>query len=189
MIGRRAAAAPLLALALLAGCGRRDDAAPRATDRYDAASGERVPDGALAASGADSAAAGAPAPGGAPPRCTYTGRWDPCTIAERLDRSGLAPQPDSGRPPHTTLGAPAAAWTVGNARLLVFIYPDVRAREAAQRGLRPGQYLTPGEEIGVNALPTLIVSENLLALLDSRNEHQRERVADAITAGPPQAGR
>ena len=33
---------------------------------------------------------------------------------------------------------------------------------------------------------TAIENDNLLALLFSRNEQQRERVADALTAGPPQ---
>jgi hypothetical protein len=33
---------------------------------------------------------------------------------------------------------------------------------------------------------TLIEDDNVLLLLFSKNEHQRERVADAITAGPPQ---
>ena len=33
---------------------------------------------------------------------------------------------------------------------------------------------------------TVIQSDNVLVLLFSKNEHQRERVADAITAGPPQ---
>ncbi|HEY0996840.1 MAG TPA: hypothetical protein VGD77_12670, partial [Gemmatimonadaceae bacterium] len=132
---------------------------------------------------------GAAAPADARPACGHTGRWDACTIAERLDRSGLAPQPVTDAAPHPLLGAPAAAWTVGNARLLVFVYPDKAAREAAQKKLPPAQFLTPQEEVGMNAMPTLIASENLLALLDSRNEHQRERVADAITAGPPQADR
>jgi hypothetical protein len=29
---------------------------------------------------------------------------------------------------------------------------------------------------------------NLLAVLRSRNDHQRERVSDALSAGPPQPG-
>jgi 3-methyladenine DNA glycosylase Mpg len=33
---------------------------------------------------------------------------------------------------------------------------------------------------------TLIRSANLLAILRSLNDRQRERVADALTAGPPQ---
>jgi hypothetical protein len=33
----------------------------------------------------------------------------------------------------------------------------------------------------------LIRNANLLAILHSRNDHQRERVSDALTAGPPQA--
>ena len=36
---------------------------------------------------------------------------------------------------------------------------------------------------------TAIQNDNLLALLFSRNEQQRERVSDALTAGPPHAER
>jgi hypothetical protein len=32
----------------------------------------------------------------------------------------------------------------------------------------------------------VIENDNLLALLFGKNEHQRERVSDALTAGPPQ---
>jgi hypothetical protein len=38
----------------------------------------------------------------------------------------------------------------------------------------------------MKAETTLIENDNALVLLFSQNEHQRERVADAITAGPPQ---
>jgi hypothetical protein len=41
----------------------------------------------------------------------------------------------------------------------------------------------------MRAEPTLIASENLLAILRSRSDHQRERVSDALTAGPPQRSR
>ena len=33
---------------------------------------------------------------------------------------------------------------------------------------------------------TVIENDNVLLLLFSKNEHQRERVADVITGGPPQ---
>ena len=33
---------------------------------------------------------------------------------------------------------------------------------------------------------TVIQNDNLLALLYSKNEQQRERVSDALMAGPPQ---
>lgn len=184
--GRRIA--PALLVALLAACGGGGSG-----DAGRAGAGREASGGAAgqanAAGGAASGDAATAVPGAPRPACTYTGRWDRCTIAERLDRSGLAPQPVTDAAPHAQLGAPAAAWMVGNARLLVFVYPDKGAREAAQEKLPPAQYLTPQEEVGMNALPTLIASENLLAILDSRNEHQRERVADAITAGPPQAAR
>ncbi|MHB0950193.1 MAG: hypothetical protein ACYC4J_14205 [Gemmatimonadaceae bacterium] len=177
--------APALLIALLAACGGSgsDDAGrqPASTS-----AGDRGPEQVVMGTADRGSPAGGEAAG---PGCSYTGRWDLCTITERLDHSGLAPQPATDSAPHPALGAPAAVWTLGNARLLAFVYPDKGAREVAQKRLKTGQYLTPEVEVGMNDLPTLIASDNLLALLYSRNEHQRERVADAITAGPPQAGR
>lgn len=175
-----------LALALLAACGGGRDDAHDSPPPGGAGAASPAASTARLGNTADAGAPPAPGRGGRRP-CSYTGRWDPCTITERLDRAGLAPQPISDTPTHPVLGTPAAAWRLGNAHLLVFIYPDEGARVDAQKKLNPGQFLTPDEEVGMNALPTLIANENLLAVLDSRSEHQRERVADAITAGPPQA--
>lgn len=120
------------------------------------------------------------------PKCAHTGKWDPCTVAERLEQSGLAPRSLATPQPDGGLGAPAVAYTLGRAELRIWLFPDRQAQERAAKTLPPGRYLAPGEEVGMEPLPTLIANENLLALLTSRNEHQRERVGDALTAGPPQ---
>lgn len=47
-------------------------------------------------------------------------------------------------------------------------------------------YVAYAAPMPMRPLPTVISSVNLIAILHSRNDHLRERVADAITAGPPQ---
>jgi len=75
---------------------------------------------------------------------------------------------------------------LGASALDVMIYPDVAARERDERNLDRSRYVEYDAPLGMKSLPTIIRSANLIAVLHSRNDHQRERVSDAITAGPPQ---
>jgi hypothetical protein len=75
---------------------------------------------------------------------------------------------------------------IGNADVELYLYPDARAREREEALLERGKYVEYDAPLSMRPLPTLIRSVNLIAILHSRNDHQRERVADAITAGPPQ---
>jgi hypothetical protein len=68
----------------------------------------------------------------------------------------------------------------------LYVYPDVPARERDQARLDRRKYLAADAPIGMESQPTIVGSVNLIAILHSRNDHQRERVADAIAAGPPQ---
>ncbi len=74
------------------------------------------------------------------------------------------------------------------ARLEVHLYPDSTARIAAGRSLDRAQFVNGTQEQTIKRERTLIESANVIALLTSINSHQRERVSDAITAGPPQPG-
>jgi hypothetical protein len=105
---------------------------------------------------------------------------------ERLDRSGLAPRADSGTVTVAPFSVPAHRLHVGTSELDVMIYPDVAARERDEKKLDRAAYVEYDAPLGMKALPTLIRSANLIAVLRSRNDHQRERVSDALTAGPPQ---
>ena len=68
----------------------------------------------------------------------------------------------------------------------MYVFADVATREREEARLDREKYVLPSTALGMRPLPTLIASSNLLAILHSRNEHLRERVADALTAGPPQ---
>jgi hypothetical protein len=119
------------------------------------------------------------------PSCPGTGHWESCTVYDRLERAGLAPQRgDTVRVPF--LRAAGQTWRLGRATIHVFRYRDSLARHADFVALdsihaRPlGDTLTtwPGT-------PTLLVNDNLLAILLSDNGEQVERVSLALTAGPP----
>lgn len=165
-------ARPVVALAAalsLAACGR---------DRGSSASAPPP----AATSGAPAAAAGA-----LKPACPANGEWSLCSVTERLEAAGLAPRRDSSEVRDEKLVHPGVRFTVGNSELDVFIYADSSARRTDEARLDHAAFVAYDQPQTMRAEPTLIRSANLLAILRSRNDHQRERVADAITAGPPQA--
>jgi hypothetical protein len=125
----------------------------------------------------------------AKPACPATGAWQLCSVLERLDRAGLAPRQEPGRALEPPLSSPGVTVRLGNSELRIFLYADRAARERDQAKLDRTNYVAADQELSMRAEPTLIVSENLLAILRSQNDHQRERVSDALTAGPPQRPR
>lgn len=132
------------------------------------------------------AAPAATLPKAAPGSCPATGQWARCSILERLERAGLAPRVDSEPATEKRLAQKGILVHVGRRDLELFIYPDSNARAAAEKKLDRADYVEAYAEPGINQEPTLIRSVNLLAILKSINGRQRERVSDAITAGPPQ---
>ena len=120
------------------------------------------------------------------PTCPATGQWQLCSILERLERAGLAPRQDSGRVTEAPLSSPGVAIQLGRSELRVFVYADRASRERDQARLDTAKYVSASEALSMRVEPTLIATENVLAILRSRNDHQRERVSDALTAGPPQ---
>lgn len=75
---------------------------------------------------------------------------------------------------------------VGASELELYLYADSRQREREQRTLPREKYVDYATPVSMREQATLISSANLIAILHSRNDHQRERIGDAITAGPPQ---
>lgn len=108
---------------------------------------------------------------------------------ERLDRAGLAPRRDTSAVAEPPLTVGGTLVRVGTGQLELYLYPDAVARQREQRLLDGAQYAPVDAPLTMQALPTLIANANLIVILHSRNEHLRERVADAITAGPPQPSR
>jgi len=120
--------------------------------------------------------------------CPANGRWSECAVFKALDRAGLAPRRDSASgaitlPPLTQSGT---RLLLGGSELDVFVYPDAGARERDEGRLDRSKYIEASDEPTLRGEATLIRNVNLLAVLRSRNDHQRERVSDALSAGPPQ---
>lgn len=146
-------------------------------------------DAGRAAVGGSAEAVRSPQPSVASPTgaaCPATGLWSECAVFQRLDRAGLAPRRDSVAASESPLTPPGVQLRVGNSELELYIYPDAGAREREEARLDRAKYVDYAAPLSMQPLPTLIHSANLIAILHSRNDHQRERVADAITAGPPQ---
>jgi hypothetical protein len=182
-LARAAGSAGMLALIASAvtacGGGARDDGEPRASRRAGA--------GASARDSASTRVAGTSTGVlGAKPICPPTGTWQMCSVIERLERAGLAPRREDGVVREPPLSSPGVAIMLGRSELRVFVYADRAARERDEARLDRTKYVSASDPLSMRAEPTLIASDNLLAILRSRNDHQRERVSDALTAGPPQ---
>ena len=107
----------------------------------------------------------------------------------RLERAGLAPHVDSAATPEekSLTGRPQVIKVGLSAKLEVFYYPDSIARIADAKKLDRSQFVGPDAEQTIKRERLLIETVNMIGLFTSINGHQRDRLADAILAGPPQA--
>jgi len=146
---------------------------------------ERAP---AADSAVKSQAAGptmAAAPSASKPACERTGHWIPCQVRYRLERSGLALRDTTadGKP---ALGPAPSVFRVGKGSLAVYLFADSTARARAATKLDTVKFVGADRPLTMLSQATVIQNDNLLALLYSKNDQQRERVSDALMAGPPQ---
>lgn len=145
-------------------------------------------DGGAADSPAATSTATATVPGGgAADGCPRTGHWNECQVKRRLEQSGLAPRDAKdeieGLP---TLDVKPVKMMIGSANAALYVFADTVARRRAVSGLDTLKFLAYPKPVGMRREGTLIQNDNLLLVLFSFNDHQRERVSDAITAGAPQ---
>jgi hypothetical protein len=120
------------------------------------------------------------------PTCPGTGRWTPCAVLKRLEAAGVAPRKTEELPDLPALGVTPILYMVGRSGLAVYLFADSRARQRAGLTLDTTRYISAARELSMRGETTAIQNDNLLALLFSRSEQQRERVSDALMAGPPQ---
>jgi hypothetical protein len=156
----------LLCLGVLSACTAKDKRTPPAAR----------------ASPATATPASRPAP---LPQCPGTVHWESCTVFDRLERAGLAPQRgDTIRFPFLTVAG--QTWRIGKATIHVFRYRDSLSRRTDWIALDSTRALPKGDTLPAwSGTPTLLVNDNLLAILLSENGEQIERVSLALTAGPP----
>ena len=117
--------------------------------------------------------------------CPSTGHWIPCQVKRRLDQAGLAPR-DSSLNGLPSLGPTPSVYVVGTSGLAVYLFPDSLARRRAAGSLDTAKFVAPSAPLTMRNEATAIQNDNLLALLYSQREQQRERVSDALMAGAPQ---
>jgi hypothetical protein len=179
LAGRSRSATLLARLGVLA-------ALAAATASVGACGRDRAPDADSARASRAALPAASAASGARREVCPRTGHWTICLVRDRIDRAGLAPFDsvvESGLP---ALGPTPTVYRVNKAGLAVYVFPDSVARARAARLLDTVKFVSSELPLTVRTEATVIQNDNLLALLFSKNEHQRDRMADALTAGPPQ---
>lgn len=147
--------------------------------------GEHAPAADSAAKAQAAAPATAATSNASKPACERTGHWIPCQVRQRLERSGLAPR-DTNTSDQPSLGPAPAVFRVGKGSLAVYLFADSTARAHAATKLDTVTFVGTEHPLTMLSKATVIQNDNLLALLYSKNEQQRERVSDALMAGPPQ---
>lgn len=123
----------------------------------------------------------------AAPACPRTGHWSDCQLRLRLEQSGLAPRTTHDKVGDLpSLSVPATTLMLGNAGLAYYVFSDTLLRHGAAASLDTVHFIPQSKPLTMHGETTVIQNDNLLVLLFSHNEHQRERVSDAVTAGAPQ---
>lgn len=159
------AAVALMAFSLAAACGRKDESAAPAS---------------VAVATTTTTA------GPAKPACPKTGHWTACQVLARLEQAGVAPRRDSVLDGLPTLDVKPLIFMVGRNGVAVYLFTDTLARARAARSLDTLHFIAPSASLTTRGEATAIQNDNLLALLFSRIDQQRERVSDAFMAGAPQ---
>jgi hypothetical protein len=117
-------------------------------------------------------------------RCAPDGKWAVCSVMYRLTRAGFAMTRDSAVVHEPGLMQAGMRLHLGGGTASVFLYADSinRRRDAAH--LDRTKFLTPVQEpTGVTR--TIVESANMLVVMDVHNVRPRQRLIDALIAGPP----
>ena len=122
--------------------------------------------------------------------CLTTGLWAECSVLTRLEQAGLVVHADSlsdiRERPLTIAGK---RMPIAHGAIALFIYADTGSRSRDQARLDPTLFIAPSAQPSILKQRTLIANQNLLAMLDVANEANRDRIANALMAGPPQPPR
>lgn len=124
-----------------------------------------------------------PAVGGG---CPTWGLWQPCSVEDRLARSGLLVErlPEPVR--HDFMRVPAVAYaTRRRTEIQVFLYPTTTDRARDTDALDTATVAPRGRRVVWRQPATLVTSINLAAIILGLNEREVERVALALGAGLP----
>jgi hypothetical protein len=130
---------------------------------------------------------GASASSSGPSSCPRTGKWALCSIEKRLEQSGFVVKPAGDAVPRRAgFSVAPTVYSLGKSHLEVFLYPD---KAAAARDVEQLDTLQAAPRGSVGAWPTpptFVRSANAIAVFLTESAQQAERLALALTAGPPQ---
>jgi hypothetical protein len=130
-------------------------------------------------------AAAAPAPSDT--SCPGTGLWARCSVLKGLERAGLNTHADSAtQVVEKPLSVPAIEIPIARGHIRIFLYADSNSRRRDAAKLNRKQFILPVQEPGFARERTIIENANLLVLMDVARSLNRERIANAMMAGPPQ---
>ena len=119
--------------------------------------------------------------------CPGTGRWALCSLEKRLVQSGFVlKRVSEAGPRRAGFNVAPAVYTLGRARLEVFVYPDEAALARDMAGIDTLTASPRGTPNSWKTTPTLVRSGNLAAVFLTDSPVQAERLTLAITAGAPQ---
>jgi len=182
----RLAAALAAALVAAAACARDGgsggDSASTSTATPTPAAPARADSPAIAAPSTNAARAPAVA------TCVSEGEWQACSVEKRLTDAGFVPI-RKGVAPTGVFDVPGTTYTLGAAELNVYLFPSAKEREAAIGAIDTVTVVRAAGASPWSSAPTLITSNNLVAVLLSDNGRLIERVQNAITGGLPSAAR
>lgn len=132
-----------------------------------------------------------PVPAAAPPvpgdtTCPPTGLWARCSVIKSLERAGLNTHADSAKDvTEAPLAVEGFSLKMARGEVRVFLYADSISRKRDQAKLDPTKFVPPHRE-AFKRERTIVESANLLVLMDVLVSRNRERIANALMAGPPQ---
>ncbi len=115
-----------------------------------------------------------------------TGLWTEELLVERLVRAGVAPRAvsDAGPGPEW-MQATRSYFRAGGGELQVWIYPDSVARAAVTALLDPETATPAGRAVPYEPPLTLVVQNNLAAVITGGDGRNHERIMLALQAGLP----
>jgi hypothetical protein len=120
------------------------------------------------------------------PQCEATGRWAKCSVEKRLENAGFVLLPATSPARRSGFSVPPIAYTLGHARLELFLYPDERALSRDLAQLDTTKAAPIGGTNSWETTPVFVRSANLAAVFLTDNPRQAERLSLALTAGAPQ---
>jgi hypothetical protein len=106
-------------------------------------------------------------------------------VKKRLEMTGLAPR-DSVIADTVKLGVTPTVYVAGGSAVAVYLFPDSATRRKAAATLDTTKFIAPESALTMRHEATAIQNDNLLAILYTLRDQQRERVSDALMGGPPQ---